>query len=324
MICLGLESMAHTFGVGIVDEKCNILANEKHSYTTKEGGLIPRELAEHHFKWTPKVLKNASQKAKIKIKDVDVIAFSQGPGIGPALKVGAVTARTLALLHNKPLLGVNHPVAHIEIGKKLTGTHNPLVVYTSEGNTQLIGYESNCYRVYVETLDIGIGNLLDSFGRVIGIGFPAGPKIDELYFKGKNLIELPYSIKGMDLVFSGILTVASKKAKEHSKADMCYSLMHTSYAMLCEVTERALAHTGKKAVLLTGGVACSKALQKMMKEMCIERGVKLFITPAQFAVDQGAMISWLGILMHKSGVKMSIKDTKINQRFRTDQVKVTW
>lgn len=286
--------------------------------------MIPRDLAEHHFKWAPKVLKRALQKAKIKIKDVDVISFSQGPGIGPALKVGAVTARTLALLHNKPLLGVNHPVAHIEIGKKLTGAKNPLIVYASGGNTQLIGYQKNCYRVYGETLDIGIGNLLDSFGRVIGIGFPAGPKIDKLYFKGKNLIELPYSIKGMDLVFSGILTVASKSAKKNAIPDMCYSLMHTSFAMLCEVTERALAQTGKKEVLLTGGVACSKALQKMMKEMCIERGVKLFVCPPQFSVDNGSMIGWTGILMHKSGVKMSVKDTFVNQKFRTDHVNVTW
>ncbi|MEK6942290.1 MAG: KEOPS complex N(6)-L-threonylcarbamoyladenine synthase Kae1 [archaeon] len=324
MVCLGIESTAHTFGAGIVDEKCNILANEKHSYTTESGGMIPREIADHHLQWAESVLKNALQKAGVGIKDIDVFAFAQGPGMGPALKVGAVATRTLALLHNKPLLGVNHPVAHIEIGKKLCGSRDPLVVYASGGNSQIIGYESNCYRVFGETLDIGIGNLFDSFGRELGIGFPAGPKIDEMYFLGKTLIELPYTVKGMDLVFSGLLTVASKKAKSHSKEDLCYSLMHTSIAMLCEVTERALAHTGKKEVLLTGGVACSKALQKMFQEMCDARGVKLFVTPPAVAIDNGLMIAWLGLLMHKSGVKMSVSETRVNQKFRTDHVKVTW
>src|SRR3989344_5847155 len=114
LICLGIESTAHTFGAGIVDEKCNVLANEKHSYTTESGGMIPSEIAEHHLEWAKPVLENALKAAQIKIKDIDVVAFAQGPGIGPALKVGAVATRTIALFHNKPLLGVNHPVAHIE------------------------------------------------------------------------------------------------------------------------------------------------------------------------------------------------------------------
>lgn len=323
-LCLGIESTAHTFGVGVVNEKCSILANEKHSYATESGGMIPREIAEHHLEWAAKVLQSALQKAGIKIKDIDVVSFSQGPGMGPALKVGAVTARTLSLLHKKPLVGVNHPVAHIEIGKKFTGARDPLVVYASGGNTQIIGFESGVYRVFGETLDIGVGNLLDSFGREIGIGFPAGPKIDELYFKGKELVELPYTVKGMDLVFSGLLTSAAAKKKIVSNENLSYSLMHTAFAMLCEVTERALSHTGKKEILLTGGVACSKALQKMMQEMCMERGVKCFTCPPALAVDNGAMIAWLGLLMHKSGVQTKINDSQVNQKFRTDQVKVLW
>lgn len=324
MLCLGIESTAHTFSVGIVDEKCRILTNEKDSHSTVEGGLIPRDLAEHHVKVAKNVLEASLKKAKIKIEDADLIAFSQGPGIGPALTAGAVAARTLSILYNKPLLGVNHCVAHIEIGKRLCKAKDPLVVYASGANTQIIGYESGRYRVYGETLDIGIGNLLDSFGRNLGLGFPAGPKIDEMYFKGKNYIELPYSVKGMDLIFSGLLTAAEQKIGKADKTDLSYSLMHTAFAMLTEVSERALAHTEKKELLLTGGVAASKALQKMLSEMCKGRGCKFYITPREVAVDNGAMIAWQGLIEYKAGKRMELEETKVNQRFRTDQVEVNW
>ena len=324
IICLGIEATAHTFGVGIVDEDCNILANEKDAFTTEKGGMIPRELFEHHVAMASSILERALGKANLGMDDIEVISFSMGPGMAPALRVGAVVARTLALRHDKPLLGVNHGIAHIEIGKKLTGCTDPLVVYASGGNSQIIGFESGKYRVYGETLDMGIGNLLDSFGRSLGMGFPAGPKIDKMYFEAKELIELPYTVKGMDLIFSGLLTAAEQKIGKANETDLAYSLMHTGLAMLTEVTERAIAHTEKKEVLVTGGVAASKALQKMLKEMCDEQGASLFVCPTHVAVDNGAMIAWLGIIAHKSGVRMEIEDTKIIQRFRTDQVDITW
>ena len=214
MICIGIESTAHTFGAAIVsddDGKCNILANEKHSVVTKEGGLIPRELAAHHREHAKSVIETALKKAGIKAGDIDVVSFCQGPGIGPALAAGAIAARALALSHNKPLLGVNHCVGHIEIAKALTGSLDPIVVYVSGANTQIIGYEAGKYRVFGETLDIGIGNLLDSFGRKIGMGFPAGPALDKIYFEKKNYVPLPYTVKGMDLAFAGLQTAAEQK-----------------------------------------------------------------------------------------------------------------
>jgi len=324
IICLGIESTAHTFGVGIVDQDCNILANERDAFTTEKGGLIPRELAEHHLAVAEDVVKKALEKSGKKMEEIDVISFSMGPGIAPALRVGAVVARTLALLHNKPLLGVNHGIAHIEIGKKLTGCKNPLVVYASGGNSQIIGFETGKYRVYGETLDMGVGNLLDTFGRSIGLGFPAGPKIDKMYFEAKELIELPYTVKGMDLVFSGLLTAAEQKIGKVNETDLAYSIMHTGFAMLTEVTERALAHTEKKEVLVTGGVAASRALQKMLREMCDERNVELFVCPTAVAQDNGAMIAWQGIVEFRAGRKMKIEDTKVIQKFRTDKVEVNW
>lgn len=324
MKCLGFEGTAHTASVGIVDQNCKVLANEKHSVHTQSGGLIPRELAEHHGKHFPGLLKRALEKSKTNWNEIDCVAFSKGPGIGNALSITAVAARTVALLHNKPLVPVNHAISHIEIAKKKCSAKDPLILYVSGGNSQVIGFEAGFYRVYGETLDIGVGNLLDSFGREIGIGFPAGPKIDEMFFKGKKFVELPYSVKGMDLAFSGLLTAAENKIGKVDESDLAYSIMHTAFAMLLEVCERALAHTGKKELLLTGGVASSKALQQMALQMCKQRGVKLKVCPQQFCTDNAAMVCWTGILMFKSGRTVAIAESKIEQKFRTDAEKISW
>ncbi len=281
-------------------------------------------MADHHFELAAGIVETALQKSGVSPKDIDVVAFSQGPGMGPCLKVGALAAHTLALAWNKPLLGVNHPVGHIEIGKALTGAKDPLVVYASGANTQIIGYQNGRYRVFGETLDTGIGNVLDSFGRGIGLGFPAGPVLDNWYFEPHEYIEMPYSVKGMDLVFSGLLTYAQQLAEKQNSKSVAYSLLHTAFAMLTEVTERALCHTEKNEVLLVGGVAASKALQKMMNEMCRERNAKLFVAPREVAVDNGAMIAWQGLIEHRTGRKQNWKKIKINPLYRVDQVEAVW
>jgi universal protein Kae1 len=324
MYALGIESTAHTFGAGIVDEKSAVLANEKASYSHSDAGIHPKLAAQHHAENAAKVLQKALTKAKLKMKEINVISFSQGPGLGPCLRVGAVTARFLSKRYNIPLLGVNHCVAHIEIGKVNTKAKDPVVLYASGANTQIIAFENGKYRVMGETLDMGIGNALDQFGRKLKIGFPAGPVIDKKYFEGKNFIELPYSVKGMDLVFAGVLTEAEKKIGKVNETDLCYSYMHTLFAMAGEVTERALAHTEKKELLVTGGVAASRALKEMLEILCKERGAKLFVVDRELAMDNGAMIAWQGLIEKKAGRKQKIEDTIVDQRYRTDQVDVFW
>lgn len=307
-----------------MDSRGRVLANEKSAVTTEEGGIKPSEAAEHHARNARMVLERALKKSKTGFGGIGLISFSQGPGLGPCLSVGAVAARMLALLHNKPILGVNHCIAHIEIGKKATGAKDPLVVYASGANTQVICYESARYRVFGETLDMGIGNVLDTFGRELGMGFPAGPALDRMYFMGRKLAELPYTVKGMDLNFSGLLTAAKGRVGRERKEDLAYSLMHTAFAMLTEVSERALVHAGKRELLLTGGVGASKALQEMLGEMCRGQNAKFFVTPGELAVDNGAMIAWQGLLEHRAGRRMKIPETRVNQRFRTDEVEVNW
>lgn len=326
MLCLGIESTAHTLGIGIADDKGNILSNVKDTFTTGEGGLKPGKVAEHHILFYPLLLERSLKEAKVKLKDIDIFAFSQGPGLGGSLRVGAAAARAMARIFNKPLFGVNHCISHIEIGKKKTKLTDPVTIYVSGANTQIIAYTGGKYRIFGETLDIGLGNFLDKFARSLGLGFPGGPTIERLASKGKDYIELPYTIKGMDFAFSGIKTKLDqlKKSKKYSKENLCFSAQETVFATITEAVERAVAHINKKEILLTGGVAANKRLKEMLSIMCKERGVKFATCPITLAGDNGAMIAWQGILEHNAGVKHKLKDTCINTKWRTDQVKISW
>jgi len=325
-VVLGIESTAHTLGVGIVSTKGEILADVRDSLVPQPGkGYVPREMFEHHIKAVRSLLEQALREANIGIEKIDAVSFSQGPGIPNALIVGAAFARMLVLKYEKPIYGVNHCIAHIEIGKLKTGCKDPIVVYTSGGNTQIIGFAAGKYRVFGETEDIAIGNAIDTLAREMGIEPPYGPNFDKVAKKGK-WIDLPYVVKGMDVSFSGLLTEALKRYKQgQSVKDVAYSFAEVSYAMLTEVTERALAHTGKNEVLLVGGVANSKRLQEMMRKMCEERGAKAYVVPSKWAGDNGVMIAWVGALLLKAGAKpLKIEETSIKQKWRTDEVDVTW
>lgn len=205
MYILGIESTAHTFGIGIVNEKGKVLANAVDSYTSADGGMIPDKVAEHHRLVAETVLEKAFAEAKLNWKEIGLISFSAGPGLDPALWVGYNKAKKWSEKYNKQLVGVNHCAAHLSIGKVLHALKDPCYLYVSGVNTQVIVYENEKYRVVGETLDLGLGNMLDKLGRILGLGFPAGPEMEKLARKGKY-VELPYVVKGMDVSFSGILT----------------------------------------------------------------------------------------------------------------------
>ena len=313
MICLGIESTAHTIGLGVVSEK-KVIENIKATFTTKSGGMIPYKVADFLVEEAPKLL----EQLKTPIANIDVIAFSQGPGIGHSLRIGAFLARMLAYRNKKPIIGVNHCVAHLEIAKLVTKAKNPVLLYTSGANTQVIAFESGKYRIFGETLDMGVGNMLDAFARSLGLGFPGGPKIEKLAKKGK-FVKLPYTVKGMDVAFGGLLTNLKQKIPTHKKEDLCFSLQETVFSMLLESAERAMAHCGKKELVLGGGVACNSRLQEMAKIMCKERKAKCFIPDRALLVDNGAMIAYLGLVEHLKGKHMKFEDTKIKPEWRTDQ-----
>jgi N6-L-threonylcarbamoyladenine synthase len=327
MITLGIESTAHTLGVGIVDSDDDgvVIANVIDMYRPPQGGLHPREAANHHAENVAADVEKALNQAGISINDVDLVSFSMGPGLGPCLKTSATAARTLSHRLKIPIMGVNHCIAHIEIGRKLQGCEDPALLYASGGNTQIIAFSEGRYRIFGETEDIGIGNMFDKLGRELGLGFYAGPKIEELARGGEELLDIPYSVKGMDVSFSGIMTAALALYKKgHRLEDIAMSVQETAFAMLTEVTERAMAHTGKHEVLLGGGVVQNQRLREMAGEMAEARGAEMFVPDRRLCVDNGAMIAWLGHLMYDSGTRMEISETKVRQKFRTDEVEVTW
>jgi len=325
-LCLGIESTAHTFGASVVSSKGKVLSNERKLFTTESGGIVPQQAAEHHVQFCDSIINEALKKAGKTMKDIKLISFSQSPGLGHCLRIGGMVSRSLASINKKDLIGVNHCIAHLEIGRLATDAKDPVLLYVSGANTQVIAYEGGKYRIFGETLDMGAGNFIDTFARTLGLGFPGGPKIYELSLKAKNFVPIPYTVKGMDVSFSGILTNLEQKYKsgEFSKEDLAYSLQETIFAMLVEVAERAMAHTGKEELVLGGGVACNKRLQEMARKMCEERDAKYFCPPNEFLVDNAAMIAWLGILQYNAGERLKIKDAKVDPYLRTDDIKVTW
>ena len=329
MITLGIEGTAHTIGVGIVENKkdqCIIHSNKFKIYRPKKGGIHPRKAANHHAENISALIEESINESGFDFKDIDLVSFSKGPGLGPCLRTAATAARALALSLEIPLIGVKHCVAHLEIGiGTLKRCTDPVLLYTSGANTQVIAFSEGRYRVFGETLDIGIGNCLDKFGRSTGLSFPAGPIIEKLALRGEKYLNLPYTIKGMDIAFSGLLTQAQQYYEKKEKMeDICYSIQETTFAALTEVTERAMAHTEKNQVLLGGGVASNKRLRSMVETMAKERDASFFVPSKVLCVDNGAMIAWLGYKMYNSGVRMKVENSFIDQRFRTDMVDVTW
>jgi N6-L-threonylcarbamoyladenine synthase len=314
-----------TFGVGIIDDKGKVYANVKDTYTTNEGGIHPTLAKEHHIKCADKVISDALAAAKLSEKDIDIVSFSQGPGLAPCLVIGMNKAKDFAKRNNIPLVGVNHCICHLEIGKMMTRANDPVLLYVSGANTQVIAYDGGKYRIFGETLDNGVGNFIDGFARHMGFGFPGGPKIAELALKSKNFVEFPYVVKGMDISVGGIGTNLKQKfdSKKYTPEDLAYSLQETVFAMLVEVAERAMAHTQKKELLLGGGVACNKRLQEMCRIMCDERGAKYYCPENSVLVDNGLMIAWEGILEHKKATK-DLDKIDILPRWRTDEVIVDW
>ncbi|CAG9532820.1 unnamed protein product [Cercopithifilaria johnstoni] len=335
MVCiLGIESSANKVGVGIIRDG-KVLSNPRATFHAPLGqGFRPPETAAHHRQNVVRIVIDALQQADIKNpqNEIDGIAYTKGPGMGAPLQVGAIVARTLSQLWSIPIYPVNHCIGHIEMGRLITKAENPVVLYVSGGNTQVISYSNQRYRIFGETLDIAVGNCLDRFARLVDLSndpFPAY-NLEQLALEGKKLISLPYTVKGMDLSLSGILSYVKHKglqmirAGECTAADLCFSLQETVFAMLVEITERAMAHCSSNEVLIVGGVGSNKRLQAMMSAMAEQRGAKLFATDERFCIDNGAMIAQVGWHMANAKMVIALDECRTTQRFRTDQVHVVW
>ena len=341
-IVLGIEGTAWNLSAAIVDEN-DVIVDSTRTYRPETGGIHPREAAQHHAAHIGEVIDELfrlfEEKGYSK-SDIDAVAFSKGPGLGPCLRIVGTAARMVALMLEKPLVGVNHCIAHIEVGLWKTECTDPITLYVSGANSQVLAYEENepgigAYRVFGETLDIGLGNSLDKFARSAGLPHPGGPLVEKYAKDATEYIDFPYTVKGMDFFFSGLSTAATRYLKESKTsaapadpeiklANACYSYQETAFAMAVEVTERALAHTGKNEVLLAGGVGANSRIREMLEKMCAERGASFFVPEKKFMGDNGAMIAYTGLLMFKAGDILSVEESFVNATFRPDEVSVTW
>eukprot|EP00616_Rhizochromulina_sp_CCMP1243_P016264 CAMPEP_0118970676 /NCGR_PEP_ID=MMETSP1173-20130426/7514_1 /TAXON_ID=1034831 /ORGANISM="Rhizochromulina marina cf, Strain CCMP1243" /LENGTH=367 /DNA_ID=CAMNT_0006920059 /DNA_START=48 /DNA_END=1151 /DNA_ORIENTATION=+ len=337
LIALGIEGSANKVGVGVLlytpPSTYSILSNPRKTYVAPPGhGFMPRETQKHHQAHIVGLIRTALEQAGLEPSQVDLICYTKGPGMGGPLQSCAICARTLSQLWSVPLVGVNHCVGHIEMGRVATNVHDPVVLYVSGGNTQVIAYSMRRYQIFGETIDIAVGNCLDRFARVIGLSNDPSPgyNIEQLAKSGTKFIELPYAVKGMDVSFSGLLSFIEKEAHrllksgEATQADLCYSLQETIFAMLVEITERAMAHCGQNSVLIVGGVGCNKRLQEMMGQMVSDRGGTLCAMDQRYCIDNGAMIAQAGVMQYQHGYETPLEDATVTQRFRTDATEVMW
>ena len=331
-IVLGIESTAHTFSIGWVDG-LGVPGKSVSAFVRPvEGGIHPREAADHHAEHAGRILRELLDN-EVDVSDVKAIAYSQGPGLGPCLRIGASVARSLATQMDVPLVGVNHCVAHIEVGRERCDCDDPVLLYASGGNTQVIARLDGRYRVLGETLDIGIGNMLDKFAREQGIAFPGGPKIEKLALEWLSEnpnptldgLELPYAVQGMDLAFSGILNAALNLVEKGAPLPaVCWSLQEHVFAACVEVAERAMAHAGKSELLLGGGVACNERLRNMCDVMSLSRGATSHVPEKFLCIDNGSMIATLGRLQLLWGTPTKLDESGVRQDLRTDETPILW
>ncbi len=326
MAVLGIESSAHTFGIGIVD-RGKILANAKRMYPISGKGMIPMRVADFHVRGIKGLLKSAFDESGLGIKDIESVGYTMGPGIGPCLSIGNTVAKTLASKYKLKIYQVNHAIAHIEIAKHINRFSDPLALYVSGGNSQILAITNEPfkhYRVYGETFDIGVGNMLDNFARAAGLKPAWGSSVAKLAAGGKYL-PMPYTVKGMDFAFTGLQTKAVSMLRSNSAKDVAFSLQETSFSMLCEATERALALLNKKSVIVCGGVAQSQRLREMLATVASSHGARFGFAPDQYNADNGAMIALVAEKIMASGAKSSrIADCGVRQDYRADSVRITW
>ena len=321
MRVLGVEGTAWCASAAVHDTETDDTFIESDAYEPDSGGIHPREAAEHMGDAVPRVIETALQRAD---GDIDAVAFSKGPGLGPCLRVAGTAARALAGSLDVPLVGVNHMVAHLEIGRHESGFDSPVCLNASGANAHLLGFHDGRYRVLGETMDTGVGNAIDKFTRHLGWSHPGGPKVEDAATEGEY-VDLPYVVKGMDFSFSGLMSAAKDAVDgDVPVADVCFSLQEHVFAMLTEVSERALSLTGSDELVLGGGVGQNDRLREMLAAMCEQRGAEFYAPEPRYLRDNAGMIAVLGAKMAAAGDTIAVADSAIDPNFRPDEVPVTW
>ncbi len=325
-LCLGIESTAHTFGASIVDSKDRIITNVNSSYRPPAGiGIHPRKASEHHAKVSYQIVQQALMDSGQTNLAPDIVAYAAGPGLGPCLRIGATLARAIAGYLAIPLVAVHHGVAHLDLAMAISNAHDPLAVLVSGGHTAILVHVGRRWLFYGETQDITLGNLLDMFAREAKLPSPGGVSVENQAEGAETLLPLPYTVKGNDVAYSGLLTAAVRLLKLGKDIrDVCYSIQEVGFSMLAETVERSLVQTRKSEVLLAGGVAANKRLRDMIDHVAKDHRATFHPVSLSFSGDCGAQIAYSGQYAYAAGKTVEIPQSFVNPRWRLDEVEVPW
>ena len=304
ILTLGIESSCDETSVSVVKNGREILSNiidTQIPIHEKYGGVVPEIASRNHIEAISRVTKKALEDANVKFEDIDAITPTYGPGLVGALLVGLSYAKALSFAINKTLVGVNHIQGHIAANYITYQELKPpfLCVMTSGGNTQLVHVKNYTeFEVLGKTRDDAIGEAFDKVARVVGLGYPGGPKVDKLAKEGNpNAIELPKThFDNLDFSFSGIKTAVINlhhKNPDVNKADLCASFEKTVTEILLENAEKALKQTGLKTIALAGGVSANSYIRNEFLKL-EKQGIKVYMPDLKLCTDNAAMIASAG------------------------------
>ena len=304
ILTLGIESSCDETSVSVVKNGREILSNiidTQIPIHEKYGGVVPEIASRNHIEAISRVTKKALEDANVKFEDIDAITPTYGPGLVGALLVGLSYAKALSFAINKPLVGVNHIQGHIAANYITYQELKPpfLCVMTSGGNTQLVHVKNYTeFEVLGKTRDDAIGEAFDKVARVVGLGYPGGPKVDKLAKEGNpNAIELPKThFDNLDFSFSGIKTAVINlrhKNPDVNKADLCAGFEKTVTEILLENAEKALKQTGLKTIALAGGVSANSYIRNEFLKL-EKQGIKVYMPDLKLCTDNAAMIASAG------------------------------
>ncbi len=285
------------------------------------GGIVPEIAARHHIKNILPTLDSALQQASIQLGDLDGIAVTRGPGLVGALLVAVQVGKALAFARGLPLIGVNHLEGHLLAAYlcETEGQKRPplphLALLVSGGHTALVHVRGlGDYSVLGSTSDDAAGEAFDKVGKILGLGYPAGPHIDRLAEHGNpSVFRFPRAMtgrkRGLQLSFSGLKTAAAMLLAQrptpqgHELADFCASFQAAIVEQLQRKTALALDQLGPGigAVVVSGGVACNRGLRASLASLCNERGIDFFAAKPRWCADNAAMIAAAGALRLRRG-----------------------
>ena len=315
VIVLGIESSCDETSVAVVKNGREVLSNVIDTQIKIHelyGGVVPEIASRNHIEAISRVAKTALEEAKMSFSDIDVVAPTYGPGLVGALLVGLSYGRGLAYALKKPLVGVNHLEGHIAANYITHPDLEPpfLCMLTSGGNTQIVYVKDYCdMEVLGRTRDDAIGEAFDKVARVVGLGYPGGPKVDKLAQQGNPTIDFPKThFENLDFSFSGIKTAVINlhhKNPDVNKADLCKSFEKTVSQILVENIEKAIKQTNLKTIALAGGVSANSYIRNEFLKL-EEKGIKIYMPDLKLCTDNAAMIASAGYYNFISGKRDNI------------------